>query len=52
MQQQPQGKWEWVAKRESILGLKGGCDCVSITKEAGVVLVHCKIDLPAKFKDF
>ena len=48
----PQGKREWAAKRESILGVKGRCDRVSITEEAGVVLVHCEIDLPAKFKDF
>lgn len=48
----PQGKREWAAKRESVLGIKGGRDRVSITEEAGVVLVHCAIDLPAKFQDF
>ncbi len=48
----PQGKLEWAAKREAVLGVKREGNYVHITEEAGVVLVHCKIDLPVKFNNF
>lgn len=47
----PQGKSEWAAKREDILGMKKDCNDVHITEEEGVVWVYCKINLPVKFKD-
>ena len=58
----PQGKRDWEAKKQTILGeqkkSKEGNDgssngTVRITEEEdGSVLVHCEIDLPAKFSDF
>jgi hypothetical protein len=48
----PQGKSEWATKREAVLGEERESNHAHITEEAGAVLVHCKIDLPAKFKDF
>ena len=48
----PQGKSEWAAKREAVLGVKREGNNVHITEETGAVWVHCKIDLPVKFKDF
>ena len=48
----PQGKLEWAAKRETILGEKN-CGNVYVKEDdEGAVWIHCKTDLPAKFNDF
>jgi hypothetical protein len=48
----PQGKSEWAAMRETMLGEKE-CGNVKVTEEEdGSVWIHCKIDLPAKFHNF
>lgn len=52
----PQGRKEWDAKKDTILKEARG-DGVRITEEKDEggnvrVLVHCEIDLPAKFSEF
>ena len=49
----PAGRKEWNAKKETILGKMEGDGNARITEEEdGTVLVHCEIDLPAKFSEF
>lgn len=49
----PQGRKEWNAKKETILKAERSGGNVRITEEEdGVVLVHCEIELPAKFHEF
>ncbi|KAL7530681.1 hypothetical protein ACHAXR_003628 [Thalassiosira sp. AJA248-18] len=47
----PQGRQEWNANKEKLLGEKDG-GVVRVTEEKdGTVLIHCEIDLPAKFSE-
>lgn len=51
----PLGRIEWEANKEKLMKENkkdGGDSRVSIMEENGSVLVHCEIDLPAKFSEF
>lgn len=46
------GRAEWATARGSILkGLDGPDGRVRIVEENGAIVVHCEIDLPAKFRE-
>lgn len=48
----PPGKSEWAVVRATMLEEKGGGNVSIAEDEDGTVWIHCKVELPAKFRDF